>query len=236
MIDYIIVFINLTLLEIVLGIDNILFISILADKLPVEIQEKARKLGLLGALVTRIILLASIKFIMNLGGDWLHFYKWSFSTRDLILLAGGLFLLFKASNEIYHFVEAKDHGKEANKASVKSFASFLIQVALVDIVFSIDSVITAIGLSDNLTIMVLAIVTSIFIMMFFSTPLNEFIKKHAALRILALSFLIVVGVVLIADGFGEHVPRGYIYFGMGFTIFVEILNIRRQGKIKKTTI
>jgi len=226
--------INLTLLEIVLGIDNILFISILSSRLPVAIQSRARRIGLLAALLMRVLLLLSLKWLTGLTGGVIELFNHNFSIRDFILLAGGLFLLAKASSEIFKYVESHEE-HESSKSSQRSmtFVHFLIQICLIDMVFSLDSVITAIGLAKQVWVMVGAIIISVMVMIIFSDRLDEFIKSHPAIRILALSFLIVVGVVLIADGLGEHVPRGYIYFGMGYTLLVELLNIRRLNKQKK---
>lgn len=232
MTESIIAFLNLTLLEVVLGIDNVLFISILSERLPKEKQELGRKLGLFIALFARILLLLSLKWMMNLGEKWLNIFQYSFSTRDIILIAGGIFLLFKSSSEIFHFVEKDNEQLHKEGGKLNGIGSFLFQVGLVDLVFSLDSVITAIGLVKQMYIMISAIIVSVFVMILFSEKLNSFIKQHAALRLLALSFLIVVGVVLVAEGFGEHIPKGYIYFGMGFTLFVELLNIRRLNKMK----
>lgn len=234
-VELLVAFLNLTLLEIILGIDNVLFISIISERLPLEMQEKARKIGLLGALVSRILLLLSIKWLTGLTGTLFTALGHSFSIRDLILLCGGLFLLAKATIEIYSYVEMDGHHEMVEKGANQklSFKQFIFQIILIDLVFSIDSVITAVGLVSNIPVMICAIIVSVLVMIVFSEPLNRFIKSHAALRILALSFLIVVGVVLVADGMGEHVPRGYIYFGMGFTLFVELLNIRRFKKIQK---
>lgn len=232
--DLIIGFINLTLLEIILGIDNILFISILSDQLPKDVQAKARKIGLMGALVTRVILLLSIKWIIGLKDTLFTAFGNEFTTKDLVLISGGMFLLAKATTEIYRLVELDGHHEIENQSrKKKTMASFLLQVALVDIVFSLDSVITAVGLVNNISVMVAAVVIAIIIMMVFSETLNKFLNSNPSLKILALSFLIMVGVVLIADGFGEHINKSYIYFAMGFTFMVELLNARKRSKSPK---
>jgi predicted tellurium resistance membrane protein TerC len=224
----IIAVVTLTALETILGIDNIIFISVLSKRLPPEQQKAGRKWALGGALLTRLLLLFSLKWIIGLKEPLLAFLDFSFSARDLILLFGGLFLLFKATVEIYRFVELKDHGHSELKGSRESFFAFLTQIALVDIVFSFDSVITAVGLVDKIHLMVIAVLISIGIMLVFAEKINEFIDENPTIKILAFSFLIVVGVLLVAEGFGEHIPKGYIYFSMFFTLSVEFLNMRRK--------
>ncbi len=220
--------ITLTALEIVLGIDNVIFISILAGKLPADQQGKARKLGLAAAMVTRILLLLSLAWIMKLTSPLFSVLGYDFSGRDLILLVGGLFLLAKSTHEIHGKLE----GEEGYRASkVASFASVIIQITLLDIVFSLDSVITAVGMIDEVGIMVTAIVIAVIIMMVFAGAISNFVDRHPTVKMLALSFLLMIGLLLVADGLGHHIPKGYAYFAMGFSIFVEMLNLRvRKGK------
>jgi predicted tellurium resistance membrane protein TerC len=219
--------ITLTALEIILGIDNIVFISILAVKLPVHQQGKARKIGLAGAMITRIGLLFSLSFIMSLTAPVfsLPILDHAVSVRDLILLLGGLFLLYKSVSEIHEKVE----GHEANERSMKvrtTLAATIMQIMLVDIVFSLDSVITAVGMVNNLSIMIAAIVMSVGIMMLASGVVSDFITRHPSIKILALSFLLLIGVLLVAEGCGLNVPKGYVYFAMCFSFLVQMLNIR----------
>jgi len=223
---------SLTALELVLGIDNILFISILAEKLPVEKRSWARKVGLAFALIGRLILLAGVSWLVKFQEPILSFWKYNFSIRDFIVLGGGLFLLYKGTMEIFHFTEAK---KEEVKKSAKDLRagmlSFITQVILIDLVFSFDSVVTAIGMTDKLMIMCIAVIISILVMIVFANKIANFIEAHPSIKMLALTFLILVGVLLIADGFGEHFNRGYVYFAMAFSISVEILNMRRRKNI-----
>lgn len=234
-VEALIALLNLTMLEVILGIDNVIFINILSHNLPPEEQERARKIGLLGAMVTRILFLMGIKFIADASDPLFSAFNLDISPRDLVLMGGGLFLLAKATTEIFKFVEtaetAQKHAKEVGK--VGTMGKFLFQVGMVDIVFSIDSVITAVGLAEQLWIMIAAIVISIGIMLLFAEKINVFIHANPTLKLLALSFLIVLGVILIADGFHQHVPRGYIYFAMFFSLGVEMLNMRRMRKLKK---
>lgn len=225
--------ITLTVLEIVLGIDNIIFISILTDKLPPHQQPSARMLGLTLAMVSRIALLFSLSFIMSLTKPWFSVFSQEISGRDVVLILGGLFLLFKATSEIHEKLEGgEDHMAVKGTAS---YAGTLFQIMLLDIVFSLDSVITAVGMANDLWVMVTAIVIAVLVMMWSSKPVSNFIHKHPTVKMLALSFLILIGVVLIGDGMGHHVPKGYIYFAMGFSVFVEMLNIRLRTKSQKRT-
>jgi len=223
-----IAFLTLTLLELVLGIDNIVFISILAGKLPKEQQEKARYIGLTLALVMRVILLFSLSWIIGLTAPLFTVFGQEISGRDLVLLIGGLFLLGKSTHEIHGALE----GEEGHKATkvYPSFISVLIQIMLLDIVFSLDSVITAVGMVDRIEIMIAAVVVSILFMMAFAKPIGEFVQKHPTVKMLALSFLLLIGVTLIAEGFDQHIPKGYIYFAMAFSVLVEILNLRLRKK------
>ena len=220
--------ITLTFLEVVLGIDNVIFISILAGKLPAAQQGKARKIGLFAAMITRILLLLSLAWIMKLTRPLFSVWTYEFSGRDLILLIGGLFLLAKSTHEIHGRLEGEDH---VHTPKVASFLSVIIQIALLDIVFSLDSVITAVGMINEVAIMIIAIVIAVVIMMVFAAAISSFIDRHPTVKMLALSFLLMIGLLLIADGLGHHIPKGYAYFAMGFSIFVEMLNLRvRKGK------
>ena len=221
---------TLTVLEIVLGIDNIIFISILSSKLPDNQQGKARQIGLMAALGTRVLLLLSISWVVQLTEPLFSVLHFDISGRDLILLGGGLFLLAKATHEIH--VNLEGHGEESHKESKKkvSFSGVIFQIALLDIVFSLDSVITAVGMADDLAVMILAVVIAIGIMLFAATPLSEFVNRHPTVKILALSFLLLIGFSLIVEGLHQHISKGYIYFAMGFSVFVEMLNLRMRSK------
>lgn len=222
-------FLTLTALEIVLGIDNIIFISILVARLPKEQQPKARFFGLALAMGTRILLLLSIAWVMRLTNDLFSIMDHGVSGRDLILFFGGLFLLFKSTMEIWHSVEGEEEQASGTGGAVKAgFVGIILQIAVIDIVFSLDSVITAVGLVDNVQVMVAAIVIAVGVMMLSAGTISAFIEKHPTLKILALSFLIVVGTLLVAEAFGAHVPKGYVYFAMAFSLGVEVLNIRMR--------
>ena len=221
-------FLTLTALEIVLGIDNIIFISILVSRLPKAQQPQARFFGLALAMGTRILLLLSISWVMRLTTDLFQVFGEGFSGRDLILFFGGLFLLFKSTAEIYHSLEGEEDGQPAG-GKAYGFLGIIVQIAIIDIVFSLDSVITAVGLVDNVPVMVAAIVISVIVMMLSAGTISDFIDKHPSLKMLALSFLIVVGTVLIAEAFDVHVPKGYVYFAMAFSLAVEAVNIRMRG-------
>ncbi len=217
---------TLTLLEIVLGIDNIVFVSILADKVEPGRQARARQVGLLLAMVTRIALLISIVGIMKLTAPLLTLLGRSFSGRDLILLAGGVFLLTKSTREIHHKLEGEDDGRGTGRRS--SFFSVIVQIALLDIVFSLDSVITAVGVADHLSVMIIAVVVAVGFMMVSAGAVSRFVNAHPTVKMLALSFLLLIGMALIAEGFQQKIPKGYIYFAMGFSLFVEMLNLRAK--------
>lgn len=216
---------TLTVMEIVLGIDNIIFIAVLADKLPEKERDSARRLGLLFAMVSRIALLFSIAWLIQLQDPLIDFLSYSFSGRDLILACGGLFLLGKATHEIHEVMEGDADQKETKNPKV-SFKSVLFQIVLLDVVFSLDSVITAVGMADVLAVMVLAVIFSVIVMLVFSGKVSQFVADHPTVKVLALAFLVLIGVALVADGLGHHIPKGYIYFAMGFSAFVEALNLR----------
>ncbi|MBB6055390.1 TerC family protein [Tolumonas osonensis] len=223
---------TLTLLEIVLGIDNIIFISILVGKLPPEQRQRARVLGLGGAMVTRILLLLSLAWVMRLTAPMFTILEEAISGRDLILIVGGLFLIWKSTHEIHSSLEGStEEHHESKKAA--SFLSTLIQIAILDIVFSLDSVITAVGMADHVPVMVLAIVIAVGVMMFAAKPIGDFVDANPTLKILALAFLIMVGMALIAESFDLHISKGYIYTAMAFSLLVEMLNIRMRKGIEK---
>jgi predicted tellurium resistance membrane protein TerC len=224
---------TLTLLEIVLGIDNIVFLSVLTGRLPAEQRPKARRVGLLLAMVMRILLLLSVTWIMSLTKPLLAVAGFDLTGQRLILLAGGLFLLWKSVKEIHHKVEGQ-HEDEASaaKAVGASMGAVLVQIALIDLVFSLDSVITAVGMTTNIPAMVLAVIASVGVMMWAAGPIGDFVERHPAIKILALSFLILIGVLLIAEGLGQHLQKGYIYFAMAFALVVELLQIRMQNRAK----
>ena len=219
---------TLTTLEVVLGIDNIIFIAILADRLPVDQRAKARKTGLSLAIGTRILLLTSIVWIMRLTTPLFSVFGHAVSGRDLILIVGGMFLLFKSTREIHHKLE----GDEATRGGARkaTFASVIIQIALLDIVFSLDSVITAVGVADDLAVMIIAVLLAGGFMIAAAGPVSGFVSRHPSVKMLALSFLLLIGMTLIAEGMGQHIPKGYVYFAMGFSIFVEMLNLRVKAK------
>jgi predicted tellurium resistance membrane protein TerC len=226
-----IAFLTLCALEIVLGIDNVIFISILAGKLPGHQQDRARVIGLGLAMIMRILLLLTISWMAGLTKPWLTVFGHGLSGRDLILVVGGLFLVAKSTSEIHGKLEGDEgHGPGAAAAS---FAAVLTQIMLLDIVFSLDSVITAVGMVNNIPVMIGAVVISVIFMMFFSGPISRFVEAHPTIKMLALSFLLLIGVTLIADGFGQHVSKGYIYFAMGFSVFVEMLNLKLIKKSQK---
>ncbi|MCH7933054.1 MAG: TerC family protein [Gemmatimonadetes bacterium] len=224
---------TLTLLEIVLGIDNIVFISVLADRLPPEQRPKARQLGLALAMLTRILLLFSITLIMRLTTVLFTLFGHGVSGRDLILIVGGLFLLTKATREIHDKMEGEGDGVNG-ATDAATFRGVLIQIAILDMVFSLDSVITAVGMADDLAVMVTAVILAVGVMMISAGPVGSFVSKHPTVKMLALSFLLLIGTSLIADGAGFHIPKGYIYFAMGFSVFVESLNLRAKGTRSKT--
>lgn len=221
---------TLTLLEIVLGVDNIVFVSILAGKLQKEQQARARTMGLALAMGTRILLLLSLTWVMGLTQPMFTVLGNGISGRDLILLTGGLFLIWKSTREIHERLEGPEESEHKTKAHY-SMAGVLVQIALLDIVFSLDSVITAVGMSGEIPVMILAIMIAVGFMMFTSGMVSEFIDKHPTVKVLALSFLLLIGTALIAEGFHQEIPKGYIYFAMAFSVFVEIINlkVRKSG-------
>ena len=219
---------TLIALEIVLGIDNLIFISILVARLPKEQQEKARKIGLGLALFARLALLFSIVWVMGLVEPWFIIFDNEISGRDLILIVGGMFLLAKSTHEIHNSLEIVE--ESGAKVAMASFGSVLIQIAVLDIVFSLDSVITAVGLVDHISIMVIAVVISILVMLLSAKAIGEFVDKNPTIKMLALSFLILIGFTLMAEGFEVHVPKGYIYFAMAFSVVVELLNIQMRKR------
>lgn len=222
---------TLTVLEIVLGIDNIIFISILSGKLPKEEQKKGRLLGLSLAMITRILLLFSISLIVKLTEPFFTVFELGISGRDLILILGGLFLLAKSTMEIHSKLEGEEEHHDV-KAKV-SFWGVIIQILLLDIVFSLDSVITAVGMANELAVMVIAVIIAVIFMMFFSGSISDFVENHPTIKILALSFLLLIGFSLIAEGLHQHIPKGYIYFAMAFSVFVEMINLRMRKKKSK---
>lgn len=221
---------TLSLLEIVLGIDNIIFISILVSKLPPEQRQKGRILGLGGAMITRILLLLSLAWVMRLTAPLFEVFNEAISGRDLILIIGGLFLIGKSTHEIHSSIEGGEESHGPDKKAV-GFLATLIQIAILDIVFSLDSVITAVGMADHVPVMVLAIMIAVGVMMFAAKPIGDFVDTHPTLKILALAFLIMVGMALVAEGFDLHIAKGYIYTAMAFSLIVEMLNIKMRKNI-----
>ena len=226
-----IAFFTLTVLEIVLGIDNIVFISILAGKLPVAQQARARTVGLALAMITRILLLLTLSWIVHLVDPLFTVWEKDISGRDMILIAGGLFLVAKSTHEIHLKLEGESR---TEMGAYPSFASVIVQILILDVVFSLDSVITAIGMVDNVAVMIAAVIVAVLVMLVAAGPIGRFVEKHPTVKMLALSFLMLIGVTLMAEGFGQHISKGYIYFAMGFSIFVEMLNLRLSSVHAKT--
>lgn len=232
--EALIALVTLTGMEIVLGIDNIVFISILVAKLPVDMQKKARQIGISLALIARLVLLFSISWVMGLTKPLFSVLGFEMSGRNLILLFGGLFLVGKATFEIHHKLEPDGSEHEGVKKVSANFTSIIIQIALLDIVFSLDSVITAVGMAQQISIMVVAMLISMIVMLASAGAIGDFVERHPTVKILALSFLILIGVMLVAEGTGNHMPKGYIYFSMAFSLGVELLNMRyRTIHLKK---
>ena len=223
-----IAFATLAALELVLGIDNIIFISILVDKLPVEKREFARKIGLFMAMFMRIGLLLVLSWIVGLVEPMFTVQGHAISGRDAILILGGLFLIWKSTTEIHDSIEGAEHSNASNKKV--TFASVIFQIMVIDLVFSLDSIITAVGMVDEVEIMIAAVIVSVALMMVFARAIGEFVSNHPSIKMLALSFLVLVGVVLIAEGFEHHIPKGYIYFAMAFSVCVEMLNIKLRKR------
>ena len=223
-----IAFLTLTALELVLGIDNIVFISILVDKLPKHQQKRARQIGLFMAMFLRIALLLVLSWIIGLTAPLFTAFRQEISGRDLILIVGGLFLLWKSTREIHHSIDGAP--EEMVIKARPTFTGIIVQIMLIDLVFSLDSIITAVGMVDEIEVMIAAVVVSVALMMVASGPISKFVSTHPTIKMLALAFLVVVGVVLIADGFGQHIPKGYVYFAMAFAVTVEMLNIRMRKR------
>jgi predicted tellurium resistance membrane protein TerC len=226
-VDGLIALVTLTFLEIVLGIDNVIFISILSGKLPASDQMKARRTGLVAAMLMRIALLTFIAWIIRLTAPIFAILGRDISGRDLILIGGGLFLLGKATLEIHERIEGE--AEHAAPRAAPSFGAVIAQIMLLDIVFSLDSVITAVGMADDISVMITAVILAVAVMMFSAEPISAFVNRHPTVKVLALSFLLLIGVSLVGDGLGMHIPKGYIYFAMGFSVFVEMINLRVRG-------
>jgi predicted tellurium resistance membrane protein TerC len=224
-------FVTLTALEIVLGIDNIIFISILVGRLPEHQRARGRTIGLGLAMLTRILLLLAITWVMGLSTDLVRVQDFGISGRDLILIGGGLFLLVKSTLEIHHSLEGSESGRQASGHA--TFLSVITQIAIIDIVFSLDSVITAVGMVEHVEVMIAAVIVAVLVMMFLAGPISAFVDRHPTIKMLALSFLILIGVALIGEGFEFHIPKGYIYFAMAFSVGVEMLNLRMRRAAAK---
>ncbi len=229
--ESLIALVTLIALELVLGVDNVIFISILAGKLPAEQQNKARTTGISLAVITRIMLLLSLSWVIGLVEPIFTIFSFDISGRDLILLAGGLFLLWKATHEIHQRLEGVEGQTSAKVRAV--FWNVIVQIMILDIVFSLDSVITAVGMVDELAIMIIAVIVAAGVMIFLAKPLGDFVEHHPTIKMLALSFLLMIGFTLIVEGLHQHIPKGYVYFAMGFSVFVEILNLQiRQKEVR----
>jgi predicted tellurium resistance membrane protein TerC len=229
-----IAFLTLVVLELVLGVDNVIFISILAGKLPQDQQKRARTTGIMLAVITRVLLLLSLSWIIGLTEPLFTIYRFEISGRDLVLLVGGLFLIWKSVHEIHQKLEGEEGHSSARVRA--AFWSVIVQIMLLDIVFSLDSVITAVGMVDHIEIMVGAVIIAAVVMVFTATPLGNFVERHPTIKMLALSFLLLIGFTLIVEGLHQHIPKGYIYFAMGFSVFVEMLNLRLRGAARPVTL
>ena len=225
-----IAFATLAALEVVLGVDNIIFIAIIAGRLPPGQRERARRVGLAGAFGTRLLLLAALSWVVHLNKPLFHVFGHGMSGKALILFGGGLFLIWKATREIHHKLEIANEAQEPETKPALTFGAVIMQIMLLDMVFSIDSVITAVGMTDYVSIMVAANVVALIVMLAVGGRVNAFVERHPSVKVLALSFLLMIGLVLVAEGFGAHVPKGYIYGAMGFSVFVEMINIRTTRK------
>jgi predicted tellurium resistance membrane protein TerC len=227
-VDGLVALLTLTVLEVILGVDNVIFISILAGKLPADQQARARQIGLLAAMVMRILLLFSLAWIIRLTSPIFTVVRQDISGRDLILLAGGLFLIAKATHEIHEKLEGESGERSARVAP--SLAAVIAQIMVLDVVFSLDSVITAVGMADDLSVMVTAVILAVGVMMLSARSIHQFVDGHPTIKVLALSFLILIGMSLVGESFDMHIPKGYIYFAMGFSVFVEMINLRIRRK------
>ena len=228
-VENLVALLTLTAMEIVLGIDNIVFLAILTGRLEPALQKKARLIGLSLAMIMRVLLLLSIKWIMGLTAPWFTILGLDITGRALILLVGGLFLIAKSTHEIHERVEGGGvHAPGAKKGG--SFASVIVQIVIIDLVFSLDSVITAVGMAKDIEIMIAAVIIAVIVMMIFAGPVSSFVERHPTIKMLALAFLLLIGVMLVAEGLGKHIERGYIYFAMAFSLVVEMLNIKASGK------
>ena len=222
----------LAALEIVLGIDNIVFIAIMVQRVPEHLRRLAYRVGLGGALITRLALLFALKWLVGLTKPLFQVHSQEISGRDLVLLLGGAFLIYKSSHEIFDKVELRDE-EDAPERGTSSFAGVIVQIMIIDIVFSLDSVITAVGIAKELWVMAVAMITAVLVMMLFAQAVGEFVNRHPSLQILALSFLLLIGVLLVAEGFDQHVSKAYVYFAMGFSLVIELVNMRRRAKAER---
>lgn len=227
--ESVIALLTLILLEVVLGLDNIIFISILSGRLPKEQQKKARRIGILLAMLIRLGLLAVISWILKLEGELFRIAGVSISGKDIILILGGLFLIYKSTTEIYHKMEGEE-GDTSKKIKAVTFSAVIVQILILDMVFSVDSIITAVGMVDELWLMYTAVIVSVAVMLFAAEPISNFVNKHPTFKMLALSFLLLIGAALIAEGFDVHIPKGYIYFSMGFALLVDVFQMRMGRK------
>lgn len=226
-------FVTLTIMEIILGIDNIVFISVIVNRLPPQLADRARKIGLALALVFRIVLLLFLTWIIGLKAELFSLFGQAFSWRDLILIAGGVFLVYKGTAEIHEEIEGETEEQEAQRKASYGFASIIGQIIIIDMVFSVDSIVTAIGMAEHVEVMIAAVIVAVAVMYVASGTISGFIRRHPTTKMLALAFLLLIGVSLVADGLGFHIPRGYIYAAMGFSVLVESINILAGRKRKK---